>query len=121
MSKYTELRQILQEDICDIVELTLKHRLESVINTIIPSTIDKVADSIQMYQYDNGVLQNSLHLTMVYTDPVTYTQTTRPIGSPTQIVSSHYVQQMVNKINQLEGQIIHLTQQLNASTPEKTA
>lgn len=122
MSKYTEIREVLKEDIAEIVELTFKHRLESVINAMMPSILDTVANSIKIDSYAyGGAPENSLHLSMEHTDPVTYTQTTRNIGSPVQIVNPYYIQQMVNKINQLDGKVFHLTEQLNASTSQEAA
>lgn len=121
MSKYAEIREILQEDICDIVEVTLKNRLASIINAMMPTILDTVASSIKIHDYTTGSMQNNLHLTMEHLDPVTYTQTTRQIGTSVQTVNPYYIQQMVNKINALEGTVFHLTQQLNASTPKETA
>lgn len=47
MSKYTELREILKEDIEQIVEQRLAERMESIINALMPSILENVANSIR--------------------------------------------------------------------------
>lgn len=117
MSKYAELRELLKEDITEIVEITFKNRLENIVQSLMPSILDTVADSIKLHDYTSGGPEKSLHLTMEHTDPVNYAHTSRTIGNPIQLVNPYYVTILNNRITQLEGEVRHLTHQLNDCTP----
>lgn len=47
MSKYTEIRELLKEDIELIVEQRLVERMGDIINTLMPSVLEHVANNIR--------------------------------------------------------------------------
>lgn len=51
MSKYTELREILKEDIEAIVEQRLAERMQSIIESLMPSILEHVANSFRMHTH----------------------------------------------------------------------
>lgn len=77
MSKYTELQEILKEDIEAIVEQRLAERMESIIESLMPSILEHVANSFRMHThhlYSDQTIKT--HQLVMHTNP----GTTRSIG-----------------------------------------
>lgn len=113
MSKYTELREILKEDIEMIVEQRLTERLESLVTALMPGILEHVAKSIKFNVYDTDTSGNNeirtVHL-ILQTGPIN----SQYIGSVDTINPVHYqnershilaaYQDIINRVSTLERQ-----------------
>lgn len=103
MSKYTELREILKEDIELIVEQRMKERLGSIIDSLMPSIIEHVASSLYASTTENHATLDKVVRTtdLIMRMPQGYVQTIATIKT---ISPSQYSEDF----NKLQNQIIEL-------------
>jgi hypothetical protein len=116
MSKYTELREILKEDIEIIVEQRLSERLETLVTALMPGIMQHIANNLKLTVYETDSNGNNeiktAHLTL-QTGPINI----QHIGSIKTINPDHYqsersavialYQDLTNRLTTLEHLLSH--------------
>ena len=111
MSKYTELREILKEDIEIIVEQRLSERMETLLTALMPGIMQHIANNLKLTVYETDSSGNNefktAHLTL-QTGPINI----QHIGSINTINPVHYqstithivtaYQDTINRLSTLE-------------------
>lgn len=118
MSKYSEIREVLKEDIHELVEKELFSRMTNIIPALMPAVLEFVADSMKVYTAYNSKNTLIRDLVLEYVDPVTKIYYRKPIKSEI-ILDAHIVNnqldELVRRCNSLESRIITLESQKAAS------
>lgn len=130
MSKYTEIRELLKEDINEIVEQRIAERMESIINTLMPAVLEHVSNSL-------SIPSVSTHVTGVYTPDIKRTGLQMNMGDGrTKSISDAFLtidpQYYLMKWDNVDREFVRHEQRLqkleslipkedNANPPQKTA
>lgn len=100
MTKYSELREILKEDIHEIVEQEIALRLHTVIQALMPSVLEHVANSLEVCKSPaaSNYYEPSLETAQlaIHTEP----GHTRYVSVPFTTVNQHYYATKWNSVDQ---------------------